>query len=183
MDCTLPERRRALRGTCGRIVIVGALLILSPLVGAPGGNAQNTPAAPSPVPTISAAPSSGAPSEDAQHLRERAAEFWAARVAGDINKQWQLLEPRGQGRMTAAEYASNRGAVKYLAYQVEDATVTGYFGTVNVRLLIQPMFVAPGRGPAPPSAFLLPDKWVKVRGTWYHTLDETPGSEPTGGPR
>src|SRR5262245_65581336 len=83
-------------------------------------------------------PPSGSDS-DTQALRGRAAQFWAARVDGDIQRQWELLEPRGRGRLTAMEYGADRGGLKYLAYQVEDATVKGLFGTVKVKVLFQPM--------------------------------------------
>jgi hypothetical protein len=119
------------------------------------------------------APAASAPAADVDQLRERAAAFWAARVAGDPKGQWELLEPRGRGRVTPAEYASVRGAVKYLAYQVEDATVDGYFGTVKVRLLVQ--ILPPSvqqRRKIPPSGTLVSDRWVRVGGIWYRSVEQ-----------
>ena len=56
------------------------------------------------------------------------AAFWAARVAGDPKAQWELLEPRGRGRMTPLEYVPGPGAMKYLAYQVETAAAAAAGG-------------------------------------------------------
>ncbi len=105
-------------------------------------------------------------------LRERAAAFWAARVAGDAKGQWELLEPRGRGRLTPEEYAPGRGPVKYLAYQVEGATLNGYFATVQVRLLVQisPPTARPQR--IDPSSHLVPDRWVRIGGVWYRSLEQ-----------
>lgn len=161
-----------------RVIIVGGVLV-SAVLGAGGRAVAQTPPPPissssSSAPGVSTG-SAAASNEDVQRLRERAAAFWAARVAGDFDKQWELLEPRGRGRMTAAEYSAGRKAVKYLAYQVEDATVKGYFSTVNVRLMVQPALPVGGivtKEVVAPSTVLVPDKWVKIRGTWYHTFGD-----------
>ena len=113
---------------------------------------------------------------DAQVLRERAAAFWAARMTADFQTQWALLEPRGRGRMTPQEYAADRGSVRYVAYQVEDATVNGYFATVKVRLLLVP--ILPSGGRVPVQAIVADDRWVKVGGVWYRRLDDENRDQP-----
>jgi hypothetical protein len=153
-----------------RILIAGMVLALA-FLGGGGATAQISPAPSSPA--LGKSAETAAPS-DVESLRERAAAFWAARVAEDINKQWELLEPRGRGRMTALQYAAGRGAVKYLAYQVEDATVNGYFSTVRVRLMVQPVLAVAGivtKEGVAPSAAVVSDKWVKIQGTWYRSLE------------
>jgi hypothetical protein len=155
-----------------RILIVRTVLALALLGGGERAIAQTSPSPSPPAPGSSAG--TAAPSEDADRLRERAAAFWAARVAGDFTKQWELLEPRGRGRLTPSEYSRDRGAVKYLAYQVEDTVVEGYFSTVNVRVLVQPVLGLTGamaKEAEAPKAVVVSDKWVKIQGTWYHTLD------------
>jgi len=106
-------------------------------------------------------------------LRERAAAFWAARVAGDLETQWQLLEPRWKGRMTAAEYGSDLTGGRWLAYQVEDAAVNGYFATVKVRVLVQQALPpsAAGRPRITPQATVVEDGWVRIGGVWFRRLD------------
>ena len=87
-------------------------------------------------------------------------------MAGDAKGQWELLEPRGRGRLTAAEYAPGGGPVKYLAYQVEGATLDGYFATVDVRLLVQIVLPTARRQRIDPSSGLVHDRWVRIGGVW-----------------
>ena len=113
-----------------------------------------------------------------QVLRERAAAYWAARMAGDDKTQWDLLEPRGQGRLSPQEYASERKGVRYLGYQIEEAAVDGYFAIVKVRLLFQPILQRMTNIPV--QTVLMDDNWVRVRGTWYRQFDDrqAPRREP-----
>ena len=118
------------------------------------------------------------PDGQSQTLRERAAAYWAARVEGDDKTQWELLEPRGRGRMTLAEYASERKGVRYLGYQIEDAIVEGYFASVKVRVLFQPILQSLASVRA--QTVVLDDQWIRVGGTWYRQMDDrqAPKREP-----
>ena len=118
-----------------------------------------------------------APERQAQILRERAAAFWAARMEDDEKVQWDLLEPRGKGRVTPKEYASEHRGVQYLGYKVEDATIEGYFATVKVRVLFRPILQ---RMSVPVQTVLLDDYWIRVAGAWYRQLDDRrpPRPEP-----
>jgi hypothetical protein len=111
-----------------------------------------------------------ASSGDVDTLRERAAAFWAARVARDPQIQWELLEPRGRGRTAPEDFAGQGGG--YLAYQVEGATVNGYFATVKVRVLVQ--LVLPSGGPPRLVSSVLDDRWIRVGGVWYRAFDDSP---------
>ena len=106
----------------------------------------------------------------AQTLRERAAAYWAARMEGDDKTQWELLEPRGKGRLTPQEYAAERRGVRYLGYQIEDALIEGYFATVKVRLLFQPILQR--LVSVPVQTVLMDDQWIRVGGTWYRQVDD-----------
>ncbi len=105
-------------------------------------------------------------------LKERAAAFWAARVAGDVDAQWRLLEPRWTGRMTAAEYGSDLTGGRYLAYQVEGVAVNGFFATVKVRLLVQQILPpsASGRVRLSPQGTVVEEGWIRIGGVWYRRL-------------
>jgi hypothetical protein len=107
---------------------------------------------------------------EVQTLRERAAAYWAARMAGDDKGQWELLEPRGRGRLTPQEYGAERRDLRYLGYQVEEATIEGYFATVKVRLLFQPS--VPRLSRIPVQTVLMDDRWIRVGGAWYRQLDD-----------
>jgi hypothetical protein len=166
---------------CVLRAVVGVAVVSIALAGCatkkPAPEAGPTPAPSAPV--AAATPDPQALARDAEALRERAAEFWAARVALDSTKQWELLEPRGRGRMAPAEYGGMPRAVKYMAYQIEDANIRGYFGTVKVRLIVQPVLpTAPNRRIAP-AAVVVDDAWVKIRGTWYRSLEQEDGRRPT----
>ena len=123
-------------------------------------------------------PAAVAPDGQVQTLRERTAMYWAARMTGDDKTQWDLLEPRGRGRMTPEEYASERRGVRYLGYQVEDAAITGYFAIVKVRVLFQP--ILPRMTNVAVQTVLLDDQWIRVGGTWYRQIDDRqpPRREP-----
>ena len=117
---------------------------------------------------------------DVLALKERAATFWAARVAGDLETQWQFLEPRWKGRMTAAEYGGDLTAGRWLAYQVEEVAVNGLFATVKVRLLVQQNqpAAAGARTRFRPQAGVAEDGWIRVNGLWYRRLDPGGGAAP-----
>jgi hypothetical protein len=144
----------------------GFALLLTFLAGLPGvAAAQDASSTP---------PASGGAvaASDVERLRERAAAFWAARVAGDPKAQWDLLEPRGRGRLTPLEYVPGPGAMKFLAYQVENATVSGYFADVSVRILVQPILPATHKAKVGPSSTVVTDRWVRIGGTWYRSLEQ-----------
>ena len=144
----------------------GFALLLSVLAGCWGCAATKDGSSPPPA-------SAGAVvASDVDGLRERAAAFWAARVAGDPKAQWELLEPRGRGRFTPLEYVPGPGAMKYLAYQVENATVNGYFADVSVRILVQPILPPTHRAKIGPSSTVVTDRWVRIGGTWYRSLEQ-----------
>ncbi len=123
--------------------------------------------------TVPSSPVAPASETDVSELKERAAAFWAARVTGDADTQWKLLEPRGRGRLTAQEYAGAPTGGRFLAYQVESATVKGLFATVKVKLLVQQ--ILPMGGPnrsLPPQAVVVEDGWVRIGGVWYRRMDD-----------
>ena len=152
----------------GRAMLAAGLVLFEVLGYAASVPAQNS--SPSSAPLGSEA--------DVLALRERAAAFWAARVAGDAQTQWQLLEPRGKGRITPQEYGANPVGGRYLAYQVEDATVKGFFGTVKVRMLVQ-QILPPSevQRSVAPQATVVDDGWIRIGGVWYRRLDAG-GDEP-----
>ena len=156
----------ALAMRCAAAALIVLFVLTSPI---PGGS--QSPSAQPPAPVASA--------EDVQALRERVGAFWAARLAGDPKVQWELLEPRGRARLTIQEYGSDRGALRYIAYQVEDATVNGYFAVVKVRVMVQP--ILPSGRRVGVQTTLAEDYWVKIRGIWYRKLEEgQPGQAQEG---
>jgi hypothetical protein len=140
----------------------GALLAL--------GLAAAAPAA-AQTPTGTANP---AAASEVEILRQRVATYWAARVTRDATAFWQLIEPRGKGRMTAEEYAAQGASVKYTGYRVEEATIDGNFATVKVRLVGVPELplMRSSASQSIPQASVIDDQWVRVRGAWYRVVDK-----------
>lgn len=167
-----PQIDWASAGAGGLRAVLAAIALLGWSERSP---AQTVPA--SPPGAVQAAAPTGSP-EDLETLRERAAAFWAARIALDPVKQWELLEPRGRGRLAPAEYGGVPRAVKYLAYQVEDASVRGYFASVKVRLIVQPVLPTAPQKRVAPAAVVVNDTWVKIKGTWYRSLEQESGRGP-----
>ena len=151
-----------------RILLVVWLTGLGVVAGIGSGAAQGS--APSAAPA--------ATDSEIETLRERVAAYWAARVAGDAETQWRLLEPRGSGRITAQEYGAAPQGGRYLAYQVEDATINGYFATVKVRLVVQQILPSPGAKPLPPVTTYVEDGWVRIKGVWYRRFDAGSKASP-----
>ncbi|HEV2055366.1 MAG TPA: hypothetical protein VGV06_09355 [Methylomirabilota bacterium] len=149
----------------GRRTLLAVGLVLLQVVGwAASVPGQGVPASSAPVASEAEVPA----------LQERAGAFWAARVAGDFETQWQFLEPRWKGRVTATEYGSDLTGARYLAFQVEGATVSGFFATVKVRLLVQHVLPlsAAGRTRVSPQATVVEDGWIRIGGVWFRRLDD-----------
>lgn len=162
-----------------RLVAVIALGLATAGCATSAPTADSSTPAPSVPMASSSTPVPPAPTEaQILALRHRAAAYWAARMAGDDKGQWELLEPRGKGRFTPQEYVAGRAGIRYLGYQVEDASIDGYFATVKVRLLFQA--ILPRMTRVPVQTVLMDDAWVHVGGAWYRRLDDNqaPKADP-----
>jgi hypothetical protein len=159
--------------------LLTAVVLLGPgylavLPGAMAAEDRDSKPAQGVTPPPAAAPDS-ADSSDLETLRQRAAKFWAARIAGDFTTQFELIEPRGRGRMTPSDYAGQRGAIKYLAYEVEEArpsSANKHFARVKVRLLVQPVVPSAPNRRIPPQVTVIGDRWVLVGGAWYRSFEQ-----------
>jgi len=105
-------------------------------------------------------------------------------VAGHIEAQWQLLEPRWKGIATAAEYGSGLTGGRWLAYQIEGVTINGLFATVKVRMLIQQILPpsAASHLRARPTGVVADDAWIRIRGVWYRNIDTGQSPSQTAQP-
>jgi hypothetical protein len=50
--------------------------------------------------------------------------------------------------------------------------VSGYFADVSVRLLVQPILPAERKTKIGPSSTVVQDRWVRIGGTWYRSLEQ-----------
>jgi hypothetical protein len=123
------------------------------------------------LPAQASAPSE----EEALAVRQRAADYWAARVARDYRVQWDLSEPRLKGRITPEEYGTGKGAIQYLGYEVGNAKIDGSFATVQVKVIARVTLPKSQAKPVMRTA-TLGDAWVKVDGVWYRRADQPEAS-------
>lgn len=153
-----------MHGENGRSWLAG-LALATLAVMAPGAAAQGT---------STPAPAAADPSADVEVLRQRVAQFYAARLAGDVRGQWELLEPRVRARMTPEEFAADAGQARYLGYKVEDAAIRGPFAAVRVRVLILVALPTQARGVrhVPPQVSMAQEQWIKLGGVWYRMTEE-----------
>jgi hypothetical protein len=134
-----------------------------------------------------ATPPAAAPADaEVEAVRQRVAEFYAARLAGDARAQWALLEPRVRARMTAEEFAMRGAQTRYLGYKVEEAVIRGAFAAVRVRLLTLTPLPTAGRGVrhVPPQVSMGQENWIRLGGQWYRMIEEVeppPARAPTSG--
>ena len=158
-------------GMARRWLAVAALAALAAV--APSAAAQG-PAAPAP-----AAPAEPA-TDDAEALRQRVAQFYAARLAGDARGQWELLEPRVRARTTPEEFAAEGAQTRYLGYKVENAAIRGAFGKVQVRVLTLVALPTMARGvrQMPPQVSMALEQWMKLGGVWYRMTEEVEAPAP-----
>jgi hypothetical protein len=128
------------------------------------------------------APGTLAGQDDTVALRQRAAEYWAARVAKDYRTQWELSEPRLKGRITADEYAAGRGAIQYLGYDVGDADIKGSFASVQVKVIAR-ITLPESKSKPVVKTQTVPDAWIKVEGVWYRRADQESSPAMSGATR
>jgi hypothetical protein len=110
-------------------------------------------------------------------VRQRAADYWAARVARDYKAQWALSEPRLRGRTTPEDYARGKGAIEYLGYEVGDAKIDGNFATVDVKVIGR-VTIAGSRAKPVVRTATVPDAWIKIEGVWYRRADQPSDTPP-----
>jgi len=118
--------------------------------------------------------------EEPQEVRQRAAEYWDARVKRDYCRQLKLSEPRLQGRVTCEEYARGKGAIEYLGYDVGDADIKGSFARVQVKVVARITLPGSRANPVVKTA-TVPDAWIKVESVWYRRVDQGEGSPAMSG--
>ena len=153
-------------------LVAGPVALLASGLGGGTGSAQGTGAA--------EAPAVSPVEDDALVLRQRVAEYWAARIAKDYRTQWELSEPRLKGRMTAEEYGAGKGAIHYLGYEVGAAKIDGTFASVGVKVIAR---ITLPRRPTEPlvRTGTVEDGWVKVAGVWYRRVDQPEPPPPASG--
>ena len=106
-------------------------------------------------------------------LEERVKAYWEARAKGQIEQAYEFEEPGGQAK-TKYMKAMLAMPVAFRQCTVESIKESGDEAEVALRV----EFLLPGLSRSASSSML--DKWVKVRGRWYHVLP--PAGEDSASP-
>lgn len=104
--------------------------------------------------------------DPALRLRERAGQYWDARVKGDLLATYTLHEPAFRRAVTLTAFAQGRGAAKALTYEILDERIDGDLGIVKVKVHVvfrHPKLVKP----VDPEWKEFEEQWAQVDGEWY----------------
>lgn len=114
--------------------------------------------------------------DPALRLRERVAQYWDARVKGDLVATYALHEPAFRRVVTLTAFLQGRGVTKVVEYEILGEQITGDLGIVKVKVkstVTHSMLVKP----VEPSWFEIDEQWMRVDGEWYRKF-RFPVGEP-----
>lgn len=104
--------------------------------------------------------------DPALQLRERAAQYWDARLKRDLMETYTIHEPAFRRAVTMTAFLQGRGATTVLEYAILDVKIEGDLGIVKGKLnstFSHPKLVKP----VEPSWSEFEERWVRVDGEWY----------------
>lgn len=99
-------------------------------------------------------------------LRERAGQYWDARVTGDLLATYTLHEPAFRRAVTLTGFLQGRGVTRVLEYEILGERIEGELGIVKVKMksmVTHPLLVKP----VEPSWAEFEEQWVRWGGEWY----------------
>lgn len=109
-------------------------------------------------------------------LKERAAQYWDARVKGDLFATYTLHEPAFRRAVTLTGFLQGRGVTKVLEYEIVGERIEGDLGIVKLKMkstVTHPKLIKP----VEPSWSEVEEQWVRVDGEWYRKF-RFPVGEP-----
>lgn len=110
-----------------------------------------------------------ASADSAKLLAERAKQYWDYKVAGAMDKAYELEDPRAREKLSLKTYLTEFGTgVKWLSAEIGpvnlDATPALVTVTINYVTLLSNAPPIKGR------TRTIQDKWVLINNQWYHHL-------------
>lgn len=114
--------------------------------------------------------------DPALRLRERVAQYWDARVKGDLLATYTLHEPAFRRAVTLTAFLQGRGVTKVFEHEILGEQITGDLGIVKVKVkstVTHSMLVKP----VEPSWAEFEEQWVRAEGEWYRKF-RFPVGEP-----
>jgi hypothetical protein len=114
--------------------------------------------------------------DPALRLRERSAQYWDARVKGDLLATYTLHEPAFRRAVTLTGFLQGRGVTQVLEYEIVGERIEGDLGIVKLK--VKSTFTHPKLvKPVEPSWSEFEEQWVRVDGEWYRKF-RFPMGEP-----
>lgn len=113
-----------------------------------------------------AGPQAVATRDPAQRLKERAAQYWDARVGGDLLATYMLHEPAFRRAVSLTAFLQGRGVTTIFDYELLGEKIEGDRGIVKTKTkwsVTHPMLV---KG-VDPKWSEFEEEWVRVDGEWY----------------
>jgi hypothetical protein len=111
-----------------------------------------------------------------ERLKERAGQYWEARIRGDLVETYRLHPPAFRKTVALTAFVQGRGVTTVLDYEIKETKVEGDEGVVNTRFnytVVHPMLVKPVK----PRWEEIEEQWVRVDGEWYRKF-RFPVGEP-----
>jgi hypothetical protein len=106
---------------------------------------------------------------DVDVLRERAQEYWQARLKDDMPKAYTFEDPLRRKQLTVIEYIRSIGTgMRLTTADVIDARIYGDQADVHVE--VNGRYMIPGWNDLPLKRTLI-DDWQKIDGEWLHVID------------
>jgi len=103
---------------------------------------------------------------ESEILRKRAAEYWALRVKGDLDKNYEYEIPPYREKVRMVEYIMQQGqALKWTDAEIRGVDVDGDRAKVEVFVRFNYQI---RNFKMKTSADSLRENWVKFKGEWYH---------------
>ncbi len=104
--------------------------------------------------------------DSGQRLRERAGEYWDARIRGDLLATYTLHEPAFRRAVTLTAFLQGRGMTRVVEYAILGERLEGDLGIVKVKVksaVIHPKMAKPDE----PKWYEAEEQWVRIDGEWY----------------
>ena len=101
-----------------------------------------------------------------ERLRARVAQYWDARVRGDLVETYQLHEPAFRRAVTLTAFAQGRGVTTIREYVVLGQEIQGNVAVVRAKINSSVRHPAMIR-PSEPRWYEFEEQWVRVDDEWY----------------
>lgn len=106
------------------------------------------------------------PVDPAERLKVRVAQYWDARVRGDILETYRLHEPAFRRAVSLTAFLQGRGVVTTIEYQIVGEEIRDDLAIV--RMKVHSSFMHPKMiRPTEPSWSEFEEQWVRAAGDWY----------------